>query len=448
MRILLISANALRMSDGRRWCETPAKAAYAATTLTLLAALIPPELGAEVAVVDEAVDAVPDDFWSADLVGISAMTCDAQRAYQLADAARSRGVKVVLGGYHPTFMPDEALLHADAVVRGFAEAAWPQLLREFSRGAMRPLYQSVWHDAFASGVAVPRRDLLHPRAYSISNTLETARGCANSCNFCVVPPMHAGRFVPRSIDRIQADLESMPAGPIAMLDANPLENSTFAATLLPVLKRVGRRWFSSASMKSASDATWVKAARASGCRGLVIGFESLDVSVLSGAGKSFNDVTRYRETCRMLHGEGIAILGCFVFGLDGDDASVFSRTVEFVDRNHLDVALYSIFTPFPGTAAWSRVRAHGRILTTDWNQYDGRHVVYQPIGMTVDELQQGLYYAWNETYRLSSILRRVAGSRAMPLADLAVNLGFRYYRRTFVPVEVKTPQRGGQCEFS
>jgi radical SAM superfamily enzyme YgiQ (UPF0313 family) len=201
-------------------------------------------------------------------------------------------------------------------------------------------------------------------------------------------------------------------------------------------------------MKSAANRSWIKAARASGCRGLVIGFESLDANTLAAAGKSFNDVRVYEETCRMLRGEGIAILGSFVFGFDGDNKGAFERIVEFVHRNHLNLALYSAYTPFPGTDAWTRFNKQGRILTEDWSLYDGRHAVFAPANMTVDELEQGLYDAWNETYGLRSILTRVAGSMTLPLVSLAANLGFRYYRRTFMPAEETRTSRGEPCEFS
>jgi radical SAM superfamily enzyme YgiQ (UPF0313 family) len=446
MRILLIGANARKMNDGRRWQETQVRAAYAPTTLTTLAALVPPDLDADVTLIDEAVDLVPADFCGADLVGISAMTSDAQRAYQLADQARALRIPVVLGGYHPTFMPEEAGKHADAVVKGFAETAWPQLLRDFARGAMEPLYESAWEKAFASGAWVPRRDLLRRRAYSTANTLEASRGCANRCSFCIVPPMHQNHFLLRQMERIRADIDSMPAGPIALLDPNPLESSASAAELLPTL--VGRKWLAAASMKSASNRSWVRPARASGCRGLMIGFESLDAKVLAAAGKPFNDVRVYEETCKMLRDEGIAILGSFVFGFDGEERSVFERTAEFVQRNRLNLVLYSVYTPFPGTNAWTRLNAQGRIQTSDWSLYDGRHAVFAPKGMTVDELEQGLYDAWNHTYSLRSIFTRVAGSRTMPLVSLAANLGFRYYRRTFMPVEESGSLRGEPCEFS
>jgi radical SAM superfamily enzyme YgiQ (UPF0313 family) len=211
MQILLIAANALRLDDGKRWRETHSKYAYAPTTLTTLAALVPPELNANVKLVDEAVDQVPDDFCNADLVGISTMTCDAQRAYQLADAARAKGFPVVLGGYHPTFMPEEAGEHADAVVKGFAEAAWPQLLRDFARGSMARMYEADWQDAFVSNLPVPRRDLLNRKAYTLPNTVETSRGCPNQCSFCIVPPMHQRRYVQRGLTASLRTLAACPA---------------------------------------------------------------------------------------------------------------------------------------------------------------------------------------------------------------------------------------------
>jgi radical SAM superfamily enzyme YgiQ (UPF0313 family) len=147
----------------------------------------------------------------------------------------------------------------------------------------------------------------------------------------------------------------------------------------------------------------------------------------------------------MLHDEGIAILGCFIFGFDGEQPAVFERTVEFVNNHRFDLVLYSAYTPFPGTSAWSRLQAQRRILTTDWGRYDGRHVVFEPLGMTVAQLQEGIYYAWNETYGLRSIFKRVAGAATLPLIDLALNLKFRQYRRTFLPAELSLT-REAPCE--
>lgn len=389
MRVLLIGAGAPRLDDGKRPHAQRRMPAYAPTTLTTLAALIPPELDAAVVLIDEMIDPVPADFCGADLVAISFLTCDAPGAYQLAGQARAQNIPVVLGGYHVTFMPDEALQHADSIVKGFAEAAWPQLLRDFARGSMKKTYAADWQHEFSSSLAIPRRDLLNLKGYTTRNTLESSRGCLNQCAFCIVPPMHERQYVQRNVAQLTADIDSMPAGPLALLDPNPAENEACAAKLFGLLRESGRRWYSAASLRCAQDRNWAMAARKSGCKALVIGFESLNPDVLASEGKLFNDVARYHETCRMLHDEGIAILGCFVFGLDGEDASTFDRTVEFVNKSQMDLALYSAYTPFPGTAAWARLNAEQRIISTDWSLYDGRHVVFQPAGMTVEQLQNG-----------------------------------------------------------
>ena len=164
MRILLISANGLRLNADKAWRETHRKYTYSPTTLTTLASLVPDELGANVQILDEAVSAVPSDFAGADLVAISTLTCNAPRAYELAALARSQGIPVVLGGYHVTFMPTEAAEHADAIVKGFAETSWPALLRDFARGKMQRVYDSPWEATFTSGSAIPRRDLLRQNA--------------------------------------------------------------------------------------------------------------------------------------------------------------------------------------------------------------------------------------------------------------------------------------------
>ena len=432
MRILLISANSLSFASGERWSQKKRRYAYAPTTLTTLAGLVPPELGAQIRIIDEAVDAVPDDFWNADIVGISAMTPDVKRAYGLCARARSTGAFVVLGGYHATFMPQEAALHADAVVAGFAEEAWPRLLRDFTKGSVGKLYREPWRQRFEGANAFPRRDLLRKKAYRIPATIEATRGCSHCCAFCSIPPMHDNRFVCRSVARVVEEIEAMGEKRIALLDSNPFNDPVYGAALLSGLASCNIEWFAAATFATAADRQFVKAAAASGCRGLLVGFESLNKASLAGDNKCHNDIGRYQEACRMLHDEGIAILGCFVFGFDGDDPSVFGRTVKLVDDCRMDIVLYSAYTPFPGTAAATRLAQQGRIVETDWDLYDGRHVVFSPLRMSVEVLQEGIYGAWKQTYGMSSIVKRVVGASTMPFFDLAANVGFHGYTHTFL----------------
>jgi radical SAM superfamily enzyme YgiQ (UPF0313 family) len=433
MRILLISANSLSFAGGARWSQKKQRHAYAPATLTTLAALVPPDLGAEVRIIDEAVDSVPDDFWNADIVGISAMTPDAKRAYGLCGRARRAGATVVIGGYHATFMPQEAALHADAVVAGFAEEAWPRLLNDFTKGSIGKLYRGPWRGCFEGAGAFPRRDLLRRKAYRIPATIEATRGCSHCCAFCTIPPMHENGFVCRSVSRVVEEIKAMGEKRVALLDSNPFDDPVYGAALLAGLESCNIEWFAAATFATAANRQFAKTAAASGCRGLLVGFESLNRASLAGDNKSHIDSGRYKDACRMLHDEGIAILGCFVFGFDGDDASVFERTVNLVDDCSIDIVLYSAYTPFPGTAAAARLAQQGRITDTDWDLYDGRHVVFAPLHMSADTLQEGIFGAWKQTYGISSIVKRVAGASTMPFFDLAANVGFHVYTHTFLP---------------
>jgi radical SAM superfamily enzyme YgiQ (UPF0313 family) len=432
MRILLIGANSVSFADGDRWIQKGRRYGYAPTTLTTLAALVPPELGAQVRVVDEAIEETPSDFWDADLVGISAMTPDAHRAYLLADRARARGIATILGGLHPSALPSEALQHADSVVIGYGEGSWPRLLRDFASGSLKPTYALPWEEAFRSLAPFPRRELLRRSRYLMPDTLEATRGCIHACGFCSIPRFPGGRYVCRDPGRLEEELERFASRRVLLLDSSPLEDPRFADALLGLLKRRKIRWYAGATLASVAAPGWAREAAASGCRGILLGFESLNSESLAGDGKRHNQVGEYLETCRRLHAEGIAVLGCFVFGFDGDDATVFDRTAEFVDRAGIDVTLYSIYTPFPGTQAFERLSAAGRILDTDWRRYDGRHVVFRPARISPETLQEGFASAWARTYGLPSILRRcVRAGRRLPLT-LPVNLWFRFYRGTFL----------------
>jgi radical SAM superfamily enzyme YgiQ (UPF0313 family) len=245
--------------------------------------------------------------------------------------------------------------------------------------------------------------------------------------------MHDNRFACRKVSRLVEEIEAMDEKRVALLDSNPFDDPASGAALVSGLASCNIEWYSAATFATAADPKFAKAAAAGGCRGLLVGFESLNPASLAGDGKRCNDVSRYKEACRMLHDEGIAILGCFVFGFDHDEPSVFERTVNLVDDCRIDIVLYSAYTPFPGTAAAARLARQGRITETDWDLYDGRHVVFSPLRMSADALQEGIFGAWRQTYGLSSIVKRVAGASTMPFFDLAANVGFHGYSRTFLP---------------
>jgi radical SAM superfamily enzyme YgiQ (UPF0313 family) len=397
---------------------------YAPLTLTTLASLVPEDLHADVRVVDEGIADI-DPRTPADLVGISAITGTAPRAYELAAAFRRRGVPVVLGGVHPTLVPEEAAGHADTVVVGYADRSWPRLLRDFAAGRRQARYDQE-PDLTLDGLPFPARDLLPKRQYTTMHTIEATRGCIHQCDFCVVPAAW-GRPLQKPVADVVADIRRMGARRLIFLDLNLIADVEYAKELFAALIPLRIRWGGLATTVIALDDELLDLAARSGCRGLLLGLESLSPESLAETHKSFNLRTDYHTVVRKLHARGIAIMGCFVFGFDHDDRDTFARTVEFVQAAHIDLPRYAILTPFPGTPLFRRLRLEGRLLTEDWSLYDGQHVVYRPAHLTPEELRAGAEWAWKETYRLGSIARRLVGARIqIPLA-LATNLGYRFY---------------------
>ncbi|HEX8968520.1 MAG TPA: radical SAM protein [Chloroflexota bacterium] len=397
---------------------------YAPLTLTTLASLIPPELDAEVRLVDEGIHDIDPEL-DADLVGISAITGTAPRSYELADHFRRRGLPVVLGGVHPTLMPDEAARHADAVVVGYAEQSWPELLHDWLGDRLRDRYVQQPGLSLAN-LPPPRRDLLPAGEYTTMHTFEATRGCVHACEFCVVPTAW-GRPRQKPIGDVVADIRDTRARRLIFLDLNLIADVEYARGLFSALIPLKLSWGGLATTAIASDPDLLDLAARSGCRALLLGFESLSASSLVETRKAFNLRQDYHEVVRALHARNIAIMGCFVFGFDHDTRETFEATVDFVLEANIDLPRYAILTPFPGTALHQRLAGAGRILTDDWSLYDGQHVVFQPVGMAPLQLLQGTEAAWKRTYSFRSIARRLAGSRTLLPVALAANLGYRFY---------------------
>jgi radical SAM superfamily enzyme YgiQ (UPF0313 family) len=318
-------------------------------------------------------------------------------------------------------------------VVGEAEGLWPRLLEDFERGTLQPVYQHEAGFPSLDGLPFPNWDLYRDKKYLPVHFIETTRGCPLDCEFCAVTNAFGGRHRNRPGDDVIAELKSLRpfAGLLTLkncvffVDDNLIANRAYARELLARLADFKLKWFSQASMNIASDPEILKLSQRSGCVGMFIGFESLSPETLRAIGKRTNRPEHYLDTVRKIHDHGIGIDASFVFGFDGDDESVFDRTVEFVNRAKIEVVYYSILTPYPGTRLHRRLSDEGRILTCDWSLYDMSHVVYRPKKLTPDQLQDGCRRALKDSYSYGSIFKRLWGTTAYKNFFYPMNFGFR-----------------------
>ena len=374
--------------------------------LTLLASLFPKTY--EVKIINEVIEEI-DFNADVDLVGITALTCVIKRAYAIADRFRERGVKVILGGVHPSLLPDEAKEHADSVFIGEAEGMLDKVIADFESGKLQPFYKNrEWSDL--KGMPLPRRDLLNKRYRPFFKVIETTRGCPNRCEFCSVPIINGKRYRIRSLEEIDQELSTIihKKGEYLFLsDDNVTAKEDYAFGLFEIFKRHKVKWMGFTTIKIALNEKLLKAARESGCISLFIGFESLLQENLDNVSKRFVNAKELSNLIKTIQNHQIGIQGAFIFGFDGDEPTIFKKTVEFVQENNIDLPTFSVLTPFPGTPLFSRLEKEERIFDRNWSHYDMSHVVFKPKKMTVRELQEG--YLWAQKYICAprSILKRL-----------------------------------------
>lgn len=374
--------------------------------LPTIAANTPPDV--EVRIVDECVEDI-DFNVDVDLVGISVMTYLAPRAYEIAAKFRARGVKVVLGGIHVSMCPEEAKEHADSIVVGESEKTWPILVEDFRRGELKSLYEEKDLPKLEN-LPIPRRELFKPNSYWTTNCVQTSRGCPFACDFCTVTIFGGNQFRLRPIEQVIEEVKRLKKGFVVFVDDNIAGNKAYAKQLFKALIPLKINWGSQASLTMARDPELLDLAAKSGCTALFIGVESISEENLAAANKRFNKVDKYKEEFRRFHDYGILIQTGMIFGFDHDDESAFERTVEFLEENNIELAMFNILTPLPGTNLYKRMDAEGRIIDRDWSHYDGRHVVFKPKLMTPETLQEGFLWAYHKFFSYPSIIKRIVPS--------------------------------------
>jgi len=379
--------------------------------LPLLAALTPPSH--TMTIIDESF--APDDInQDVDLVGITVMTDIALRAYKIADTYRQKAVKVVMGGIHPTVLPDEALEHADAVVVGEAEGIWPRLVSDAASGQMQRLYRAGQMTDL-KGLPKPRRDLLPRITYEgytpIPIGVETSRGCPYDCEFCSIGQTMGRQYRVRPVQEVIAEIDSIDSPHLFFVDDALGLNRNVAKELFTEMIPLRRHWLGQGTVSLAEDLELLRLMRRSGCKGLLIGFESVQKGTQNEVKKIKNLRIDFYEAMRRFHGEGFGILGAFVFGSDYENKDVFEQTLEFILEGRLECIELRILTPYPGTQLYERLLREGRLCVRDWwlRGYPSDTLLFQPKGMTADELISGFARLTRQTYSFGGMIRRFLG---------------------------------------
>ncbi len=401
---------------------------FSLLSLLTLAAETPPDV--DVRIVDEQVQDIP---WGEhfDLIGITCMTAAAPRAYAIADRFRACGVQVVLGGMHPTFLPDEALEHADAVCVGEAEEVWRHILEDAGHGKLSGTYSAFTQHSL-EGLNLPPRSLLDPRRYGTIQSVQATRGCPNRCSFCSVAAFHKGNLRCRPVHEVAAEVQKLPDRFFMFIDDSLTADRDYALALCRALKPLNKIWIGQTTLEIADDDQLVRAASEAGCIGLFVGLESFSESSLRSVDKGFNRVELYRERVAILHANGIGVEAGIVFGFDTDEPEVFRSTLALLDDIGIDAIQASVLTPLPGTPMFDSMAS--RIHERDWSNYDYHHVVFRPARMTAEQLQAGHDWVTRKFYRPWRIARRLARMALRPgglrILKYAAALNAAYYGRT------------------
>jgi radical SAM superfamily enzyme YgiQ (UPF0313 family) len=419
---------------------------YPAISLAAMASLTPDRFN--IRLVDEANEPVPYGQ-NCQLALIVGLTHHMPNVYRIADRLRSEGTKVILGGFHVTALPDEALEHADSVILGEAEGIWKEVLDDFTHGNLKKNY--VGREVDLSRLPNIRRDLFNKKFYYPGEIIETTRGCAVGCKFCGVQNFFGRRYRGRPPEAIRKELMAL-FGPrpaqarwkswlgrhwhpdipyfierrlLYVMDSNFVSDPVHARSVLRVFKDCDIRWYGHASFNLTRDESMLDLMAESGCMGVNIGFESLSQTTIDSMHKLANRTAEYADCIRRLHERGIGVMGTFIVGFDEDTPTVFDQVAKFAVENRLETAFTLILTPLPDTPLYAQMDSEGRIFSRNWGDYDHGSVTFFPRRMTPEQLHWGMRSTWKKVYSWRGIWQRIMTKpRVRLFFYLPVNIGF------------------------
>jgi radical SAM superfamily enzyme YgiQ (UPF0313 family) len=385
--------------------------AFPPLVMGILAARTPEDF--EVRFYDDRVERIPLDE-PTDLVAMSVETFTARRAYHLADLYRKRGVPVVMGGHHPTLLPEEALSHADAVLAGDAEGIWEEFLEDYRRGQMQTLYRGRNHPAFRESYKMDR-SLFDGKKYAPASTVQYGRGCVHHCDFCSIRAFYDGEMkrhpVGEVVSEVRALMKKHPRRLLIFVDDNFYSSPPALTELLTAIRPLKARWGCQISADVIQNPRLMDLMAESGCRIALVGFESVDEDNLRAMKKDWaRQCGDNMEVIHEFHSRGIAVCGTFIFGYDWDSPETIDATVDFVREARLELAQLSPLTPTPGTPFYKRLCSQGRILRPEWwidPEYRYGDPIITPPGMAPEEFSRLCFEAKKRLYAWNTIAKRV-----------------------------------------
>jgi radical SAM superfamily enzyme YgiQ (UPF0313 family) len=377
--------------------------------LLTLASLTPDTF--EITLVDERVDTLTfkEGF---DLVGITLITAQAKRGYEIASQFKKQGVYTVLGGIHPTVCPDEASAYCDTVVLGEAERTWPQFLEDFKRGNPKKCYRDSGVDI--STLPVPRYDLVDTSRFHLL-PIQTTRGCPHDCSFCSVTTVFGSKYRIKGTEQIIREIKAMQQFSknrrCVFNDDNMFVNKRRMYEILEAIKPLGIKYFAQTDIAVADDKRLLKKLQESGCSTLFIGFESLvpqNLASIQKSGWKLKYLETYGEKCRIIQSHGIQVLGSFLVGLDHDTKDNLLGLRDFVLENNI-WAQFLFITPFPGTKMREKLINQGRLSPSNinWDLYTCFDAIFKPLNMSIQELHSIVLEIYQSVYTDSAHRQRI-----------------------------------------
>jgi radical SAM superfamily enzyme YgiQ (UPF0313 family) len=417
MKILFIESTRYR-SDGQ--LLRAKRLFYPSITLPYLAALTPKDI--EVRMTHEMLEDV--DFEAdVDLVAVTSITNNVLRAYEISGKFRKRGVPVAIGGFHASAEPEEAAEYADFVFIGEAEETWPQFLEDFRRGEAKTFYKPVQAPSL-EGIPFPdyslidkahyvgyRRKALYRKILQPLIPVQTARGCPVGCDFCDVTHFHNGTYRTRPVADVVGEIQTQKARFICFVDDNIFADVARAKELFKALVPLKIVWIGQGTIHAAEDEELVHLACKSGCRGLLVGLETISQEGLESVGKAINDVGRYERNLRTYRKAGIDIDASIVFGFDNEDPSAFDSTFRFLMKSRVPFAGLQPLRPSPATPLYERLKAEGRLKKEKWwldreSVADIFDLKYTGTRIGENNFADNLYKLYRRFYSVPNIIRR------------------------------------------